>query len=307
MDRALWLASLLGIGLVGSQVEPQNSVAGVANRFSASDIELKGICRFDEREMVCWNQQGKLDPVLSERVKAYHLVDSGPDLTLKIGRKNRLVVFSRAYDSSRASSVSYFTESSTSLNHFQISNHSQGRVLEWIRLVAEPDAKTASVNAVLTFPAQPVVSLPYKAGEPASARGGKVEILSIKRADQPQYSFYGQPPQGKAWAITLKMSGDIAQEGIQTAYQFLDGGGSVVGVDSAGRPVSAAKFFSEQQTMSMSRQPSRMRYRSPDIWTVSRNPEVVSTTVAPSSDLKLMVMVCPKATIRFPDLPLDPY
>lgn len=308
MERALCLAGLFTLGVLGAQVPPSTTVDGPFVHPTAGRIEVRGVCRFDEKDMVCWDATGKLDPTLSERIKAFHLVNPGQELALRMGRKNRLVIFRRAADAGRPVTVQYTTGSNSSLNTTRPSWSAEESILEWVRMAVDPDISSVDINAVVTDVATRVLTLPYKVGERATVGSVGATIESVQEVPRQMFGGGWERP-GKNYTVSVRLSGDLASFSVQTGYQLEDARGTVVAADSKGKVVTRERFDQEQRermNTGRSQPPRPMETRSVYTWVTSRNPDVISTNVAPSPDLKLVLMVTPRTTIRFRNIPLDP-
>jgi hypothetical protein len=284
-------------------------------------IEGLGACAITPDTVQCWDMEGRADSDLSERIRAYYLVNQHAQITFRFGRKTRYLVVR----SSRSGfGVNFQNANGSHLSATSFSNSGEGPAIQWVRVEAEKEAKEASVIAQLGDVAPPNrVEIPFKAGQRANVVGIQIEVGRVadepKKKDAPPQgtfsggnAFRGFGIEGRAWNVVM----GIERGGSQAAL----GGFDVIGldgrliayVDRKGNPVSGVEYLRANPGGYPTSPPSEGR-PNPYINAVFQSTgwqaagaSIYQTNVNPAKIGALRVTATLTQQVQITDFPLDP-
>ncbi|RYD17157.1 MAG: hypothetical protein EOP88_28065, partial [Verrucomicrobiaceae bacterium] len=108
-------------------------------------LELLGICDIGVEATRCWDRTGTIRPALSKQMEAFYLVGQPRDLLLRVGLKNRFVVFRRGLQVSLAYTFPGTDKPALEQSINRGNEYNLGSALEWGRVLLEPAARTFQV------------------------------------------------------------------------------------------------------------------------------------------------------------------
>ena len=181
------------------------------HRDDFGSIDAQGACTVTADTVSCWNMDGKSDPDLTEKVKAYYLIQPNTDLHFKFGRKNRLVAFKRPAQGYMSNG--YLTNAATLSGSYinfagQIGANGNTRepYLEWYAMDADPADATTSIVFNINLPLGSG-QVPLKAGAEGQVGTMKVHINGIKSAPEQTYWNGTSNQKQKQWAVSVTITG----------------------------------------------------------------------------------------------------
>ncbi len=238
-------ACLSLMGFAAHQIDPLAPVT-VERSYESADlgrIDLMGACTIGQDTVSCWDPEGKLDADLSEKVKAYYIVQSSTEIRMKFGRKNRMIAFrepSRNYGGDVTIS-SVKGEGNQNMNSAgQLPNYGANRepVLTWYEIDTDPSQTQTSVGFDISVRMGSGL-LPVKEGAEISVGPLKVKVTGIKRGPDRKQNWGANPNVSqKTWTITVTVTGSVAGK-IPNMYLYGvdDHGMQVSRVDAGGAPI----------------------------------------------------------------------
>lgn len=296
---------LLSAGFASQSADPLASVT-VHKTYSAEDfgtVEVAGACTITPDTVTCWDDDGKPSPDLSEKVKAYYIVNSNAEVRYRFGRKNRVIVIKKSGTANGR--AGYLTPAENGIySSGQIGQNSSGNepYYEWYAIDVDPNATTTSLafNLSLSFGTGGVI---LREGAEVKVGAMTVHVDSIKPApDRPVWGRNGLKQ--KAWTIGVTIKGFPSAVVPNMNGQLFDTAGNVIpSVDASGNPASNSAMFS-----------GGMGNRSR---TFEAGPSVVSGSGSSKQELFIgvnpgkvgSILFSPSGTrkVTFTGIPLDPW
>jgi len=242
------LAIVGGIIVTGFASKLDDPLASVSSSKSyqspaLGSIDLQGACSVTPDVISCWNADGVADSTLTEKIKAFYIVESSNELRYKFGRKNRLVVFKRPPQS--YGGPEYVSNVMTPSGGYlgsagQIGMNGGGRdpFLEWYAIDSAPTDTTTSVVFNINIGIGSV-KVPLREGAEGQTGTMKVHINSIKPGPDRQVWIGGSNHKQRAWTVSVAISGFPGAIQPNMIGNILDLNGAPVNrVDDSGNPLS---------------------------------------------------------------------
>ncbi|MFY9234741.1 MAG: hypothetical protein WAO58_09815 [Fimbriimonadaceae bacterium] len=267
-------------------------------------IEGIGVCSATDSTVECWDMDGRLNPELTERVRA-NFIANRATIPLAFGRKNRFLAVRQSVGSSaslRIEGANYQWSHTLSSNEERI---------ELLLASVEPGDKEASILST-TFNEEPPTSvdISLKKGARASALGFEFEIgevgLAKPKDAAPLRSW--QPPEGQRWRIVL---GNLQ---VQPPYGSIrheliaKDGSKIQYVDVKGNAIRDLKFINDRGVANQSAGPGERQYHpsfvTPGTYVAAAT--ALITNVNPSQVAKLRITLHKQMDILIYGFPLDP-
>ena len=205
---SLSAAAVLGFGLKEADPLAAVTVSKEYHSDDAGSIEFVGACHATPKAIDCWDADGNPAPDLSQKVGAYYLVQNNTELTFKLNRKNRLVVFRRSeippsgYGFGLATINGQNSRQAGQLVNFGARNEPY---LVWFNVDAAAGDKTTTATFDLRF-SMGAGSLPLKVGGEGEVGNMRVRITGIKRSSpKPGYHPFEQNRAG--WTVSTAITG----------------------------------------------------------------------------------------------------
>lgn len=236
-------AMLAVVGFAVKETDPLAPVT-VSKHFisgDGTDLAFIGACKASADNIDCWDADGKANDELSEKIRAYYLVQPGADLSFQFGKKNRLIVFQSLSNAPGRAGFSGMMKinDETCLPAGQLGNmgSGDGPNISWYRVATDPGVSSTSavidlnVNLGSGF-------IPLKEGAEAQIGPLHLKINSIKRGPDVQRFAIGQQENRSSWKVATTITGYN-----QTHIPDLDGraydakGTLITHLDSAGNPL----------------------------------------------------------------------
>ena len=235
-----------GLLIAGFTVQEVDSTASitVSKTYTAADfgsMQSLGACSVTPDTVSCWDASGLADPNLTEKIKAYYIVDANAEIRHRFGRKNRILVFQRPPNGygGPASMSMVRTATGGYLNSAgQIG--ANGRVgepyIEWYSVDSDPSATTASIQFDINLNLGTGV-VPLKEGADGKIGPINVHVNSIQPL--PDRSVNGTAAnKEKVWGVSLTLSGYQGSTAPSFNGRVLDlHGVSISRVNAAGIPL----------------------------------------------------------------------
>jgi len=244
---SILIASLSCAAVAGFAVKQANPFEPVTASRSyklagLGSIDWVGTCKATSESIDCWNTDGNPDPDLTEKIKAFYIVQTNTDLHFKFGRKNRLVVFRRPQNGGPE-----FTITNTSTDSGQFLNESgqlgmnggnREPYLGWYSVDTDPSLKMASVVFDITSN-QGNATIPFKEGAEGSIGSARIHIDSIKLAEKGKGGNSPRFTPDRTWTVSVTISGFTASTVPNISGRAFDQKGNMVyRVDTKGDPLS---------------------------------------------------------------------
>ncbi|MES1147255.1 MAG: hypothetical protein ABUL49_00730, partial [bacterium] len=240
--------SCLGTGLALGAQDRFASVGAEGGEFHelGQTVRVVGVCQMDPDKTTCWDSKGKADPSLSERVRAYYLVN---DVTfpVAIGVKNRYLVMSNVADlpNTYADIQPIAIAGRTgNVSNLAWNSNGSGPRLTWYH--AQLEKNTNQFNAVfnLTTNIPTTAILPMKDKARIALDKGTVTLEGWKEApkdDQsiPRFGYTGSTDQ-KFWVVRTSLEGLAADASVNLGAVDAKGN-PIVWVDTKGNPTPTPK------------------------------------------------------------------
>lgn len=305
---ALGLMAVYGFATQNSGSSETIRVDRVYESKSYGKIEFMGACSLTTETVSCWDADGAASPDLSERVKAYYIVQPEADIHLKFGRKNRMLVFKapvRNYNSGETLS-STKTANGNYLNwagQLGMNSLTADPQLIWYPVDVDPSEKTTSILFEMNSHLG-TTAIPAKVGSEGTIDGFKVKIESIKPGPDRTITWVAAPNnRQKIWNVAVTFTGDNLANVPTCGISAIDAkGGQITRIDRNGDPLKPlpAGYFGG--------------YSGPNgfdsgIVTVSgagTTSQVWSVPINPAHIAHFNVTLSRTKTVRFENLLLDP-
>ena len=306
---------LAALAMIGARQAGQDNIPEATKEYDLADgskITLEGVCSYDMSRLSCWDSSGAPSPTLTSQIQGYYSREGQHDMSFKIGRKNRLVVFSR---SGQNSELQLNQPQGDYIETTQMNNAGDGPRLTWAQIGAGPDASTTSVVVMAQGlmdekPSQGV----FKEGTTFNFHDIQYQIGGAKpapREETDRRANWARNEQGlKFWNYFFVIK--VAQRAAgRRIFHLLDKQGEQIKyVDRDGKPVSEMTYIKENPS------PSVHAYREDDaklkyfrvlfsLTSQERTARAFFSNVNPSEVGFVQVSGNKQTSVLFKDIPLD--
>ncbi|MEQ1823415.1 MAG: hypothetical protein ABL949_12975 [Fimbriimonadaceae bacterium] len=311
-------------------------VEGVAEDLG-SKVEIEGVCKISEDSISCWKVDGTSYEDLEKRIRASfdkqdnnYGYGSGPSVQIRLGKKNRVVVFktTRPMSSSggltlqsvgddRFGGSSYF---SINLNDENMRTYDMNKPMvsyEVRSVSAEFNQTTTSARLMSFEPVRENPSMDFKIGASAPFEGRTYTVQSFGPAKKREGMGYMSGQEGK-FEVVIRVSGP--QNKISPSFQPANSSGErFAHVDKAGNPVTQEEYQAKVRTYSENMQKAMRagnnrpqsdypQYAQAYLQPIGGTPEtmIFVTALNPKHIAKLKITGSRMKSIELTGIPLDP-
>lgn len=289
----------LACTVCGAWVQEPSAVEAVLSggKYTSSDgmwVEYIGGCSPSVEKISCWDAKGQYSADLSERVAAPYLVEPSREITLKFGKKNRLLLFRHP----NQMSISY-KRSSQDYVRMENINLGDDYQTDLVEVAASPDESDTAVHLTLTsYTSNPSVKLPMKVSATGEVNGKKFILRGFRGLTKAEQKMASVQNVGIRSHIDLWDATSNAP--VLTNIGFLDLSGlPVMQLEKEGRPKKMA--------------PGNVNYgnwmRSPEYLSIMPADATFGAGLMTNVDLNyvgsVVITLVPTHTVRFEKLPLD--
>ena len=307
-SAAIISVALLAAGFTMQESLPFGSVT-VSKTYTAPDfgtIESLGACSITPDTVTCWDASGAADPSLTEKVKAYYIVDSNAEVRYRFGRKNRLLVFKRPSNFRSGSYMSAFHSGNGGYlnNGGQIGANGRGNepYIEWYNFDADPSEATATIEADINI-GLGSGTVPLKEGAEGKVGPLTIHVNSIRPAAD-RTSWNDVRSKQKSWAVSVTVSGYQGPTMPSLGGRVLDANGiSILRVNANGIPLPES---SNRGVVSGYQPPAGFDAALQGGMGNSGSTVSLALSVNPSKASALSLTATGIRKVKITDIPLDP-